>query len=131
MRRFRYLGDGLFLASCSLYIFNRWLVKPLAGPDSLFAWWFNDLLLMPCAVPLCLWLERRLALRGHDRPPTGAEIVFLWALWSVLFEILGPGWFPGATGDWIDVAAYAAGGIFAWAWWNRPAPDLPKDGRGA
>lgn len=131
MRRFRYLRDGLFLGSCALYAANRWVVEPLTGPHGFFSWWFNDLLLMPCAVPVCLWLERRLGLRRHDMPPSAAEMAFLLVLWSALFEILGPIWLPHATGDWMDIIAYAAGGVLAWAWWNRPAPDLPKPGRSA
>ncbi len=122
------MGDGLFLASCALYIVNLWLVKPLARPDGFFAWWFNDLLLMPCAVPVCLWQEKQLGLRRHDRPPTTGEMVFLLILWSALFEVVGPHLFVHATGDWMDVAAYAAGGLVAWLWWNRPATDLPKPG---
>ena len=131
MRRFRYLGDGLFLASCALYIVNRWLVKPLTGPDGFFAWWFNDLLLIPCAVPICLWLEKHLGLRRHDRPPTAVEVAFLLVLWTVLFEIAGPRLFVHATGDWLDIAAYATGALLAWLWWNRPATDLPKPRVGA
>jgi hypothetical protein len=131
LRPFLYLRDRLFLASCALYAVNRWLVKPSAGPDGFLSWWFNDLLLMPCAVPVCLWLERRLGLRGHDGPPGAAEMAFLLILWSALFEIFGPLWVPGATGDWVDVLAYAAGGVLGWAWWNRPARSLPKTLRGA
>lgn len=119
MRPFAYLRDRVFLAACVLYAANRWLLKPLA-PHGFLGWWFADLLLIPCAAPVLLWIERRVGLRSHDRPPTAAEIVWLLALWSFLFEVVAPRFLPHATGDWRDVVAYAAGGLVAWAWWNRP-----------
>ncbi len=124
MRKFRYLRDGLFLTCGALYVLNRWLIKPLVAPG-FFTWWFNDLLLMPCAIPVLLWLERRSGLRRHDNPPSGGEILAVLVLWSVLFEVLAPHLFPHATADWRDVIAYAAGASFAWWWWNRRGPDLP------
>jgi hypothetical protein len=119
LRRFAYLGDGLFLAACVLYAANRWLLKPLA-PHGPLGWWFSDLLLIPCALPVLLWIERKLGLRRHDRPPGAGEIAWLLVLWSVLFEAVAPRLLPHATADWRDVVAYAAGGLLAWAWWNRP-----------
>lgn len=115
---FRYLRDPLFLSSCLLYTLNRWVIKPQM-PHSFFAWWFNDLFLIPCAAPLCLWIERRLGVRKHDKPPTAGEIAFYLLFWSVLFEIIAPHFIPYATGDWHDALAYAIGGLVAWAWWNR------------
>lgn len=118
LRDFRYLRDSLFLGSCLLYVVNRWAVKPLV-PHGFFAWWFNDLLLIPCAAPVCLWIERKAGLRKHDRPPTAGEVVFLLVLWSVLFEVIAPRFLTRATGDWRDVLAYTVGAAAAWAWWNR------------
>lgn len=80
----------------------------------------NDLLLIPCAAPVCLWFERKIGVRKHDEPPQAREIAFLVILWSVLFEIVAPRFITRATGDWLDVVAYAAGGVLAWIWWNRP-----------
>ncbi|MBJ7326582.1 MAG: hypothetical protein JHC52_04465 [Chthoniobacterales bacterium] len=118
MSKFRYCRDGLFLAACAVYAANRLLIKPLV-PEGFFAWWCNDLLLIPCAAPVCLWLERRCGVRRHDDPPRAGEILFLVVLWSVLFEVAAPRWIARATGDWRDAAAYATGATFAWLWWNR------------
>lgn len=123
LRRFAYLRDGLFLAGCVLYAANRWLIKPWL-PGGFFGWWFSDLLLIPCAVPVLLWIERKTGLRRHDRPPTAGEIAFLLFFWSVLFEWIAPRVLPHATADWRDVVAYAVGGLLAWAWWNRPTRPL-------
>ena len=117
----------MFLFCGALYVLNRWLIKPLVEPG-FFAWWFNDLLLVPCAVPVLLWLERLCGLRRHDAPPTGTEILTVLILWSILFEVVAPHLFAHATGDWRDVLAYAAGAVFAWWWWNRRVADLPARG---
>jgi hypothetical protein len=118
LSKFLYLRDRFFLAACALYAVNRLLIKPLA-PGSFFGCWGSDLLLIPCAAPVCLWLERRCGVRRHDEPPRAGEILFLVVLWSGLFELIAPHVIPRATGDGLDVLAYAAGGLVAWLWWNR------------
>jgi hypothetical protein len=115
---FGYLRDRLFLVCCGLYVLNRWVIKP-SVPGGFFAFWFNDLLLMPCAVPVCLWLWRQAGLRRKDVPPTAAETVGLLLLWTLMFEVAGPRLTARATADWRDAAAYAAGALLAWIWWNR------------
>jgi len=122
LRRFGYLRDGLFLVAGTLYVVNRWVIRPLA-PEGFFAWWFNDLLLIPGAMPVLLWLERRTGLRQTDAPPTAGEIIFVLVLWSLLFEVLAPRFLNRATGDWRDVAAYAVGALIAGLWWNRPGKE--------
>jgi hypothetical protein len=118
VNRFRYLYDKLFVCCCLLYICNRWALKPHFHQVFLSSW-FNDLLLIPCALPPLLWLHRFLGLRKQDVPPTAGEIGLHLAFWSMLFEWWGPHIFKHATGDWFDVAAYTAGGLGAWLWWNQ------------
>jgi hypothetical protein len=101
-----------------LYGANRWLVKPWCS-GGLVHNWFSDLLLIPCALPPLLWLQRRLHLREHNEAPSWREIGFHLAIWSALFEWAGPHIMRGATGDVWDVAAYALGGIAAGWWWHR------------
>ena len=105
MKRFRYATDPLCIACCGLYATNRWLVKPHVHSHFLRGQ-FNDLLLIPCALPVILWAQRRLGLRRHDAPPGGGEILFHLVIWSVLFEVIGPH-VMRVTGDYrdIDVAA--------------------------
>ena len=117
MERFRYGADPLCLLCCAAYVLNRWLLKPHWHSAFLHGY-FNDLLLIPCALPPLLWLQRRFSLRQHDRPPQGAEVLFHLVVWSLLFELVGPQLVKHATGDPLDVAAYAVGGLFAFAWWN-------------
>jgi hypothetical protein len=112
------LGDGLFLVVCSLYALNRWLLKPWVH-SSFLQDHFNDLLLIPCAMPPMLLMQRWLRLRLHNQPPTAGEIVLYLVVWSILFEVIGPHIMPWAVGDVWDVAAYVAGGVLAGFWWNR------------
>ena len=88
---------------------------------------FNDLLLIPAALPWVLWAQRRLGWRDHDRGPTNAEIAQHLVIWAVICEGIGPLWVAHATADWRDVIAYVVGAVFAALWWRtapllRPAP---------
>jgi ubiquinone/menaquinone biosynthesis C-methylase UbiE len=120
VKSFRYALDPLCLAACVLYATNRWVIGPI------FHWpflheHFDDLLLIPAALPPVLGLQRWLRLRNHDRPPTGSEIVGHWLIWSLVAEVLGPRLFPWTVGDAWDVFAYAVGAFVACTWWNREA----------
>jgi hypothetical protein len=118
MRSFRYLRDPLFLFACLAYATNRWLLKPHWHNGFLHSYG-NDLLLIPCALPLVLLAERGLKLRAHDHPPQPGEIVFHLLVWSILFEWVGPHLMRNATGDPWDVVAYVVGGACAGLWWRR------------
>jgi hypothetical protein len=117
VKRFLYLRDPLFVGACSLYAVNRWLIKPHVD-ISLFHNWFNDALLIPCALPIVLLAHRWLGLRRHDLPPTPGEIAGHLVGWAALFEVLGPAILDRATGDPADVVAYAIGAAAAWYWWR-------------
>ena len=118
MKSFGYLRDRLFLIGCLLYALNRWGLKPRIHNAFLHDH-FNDSLLIACALPPLLLLHRWLKLRSHDLPPTPGEIGFHLAVWSILFEVIGPRIMPHSTGDPWDVVAYVVGGIIAGLWWHR------------
>lgn len=119
MRGFRYGLDPVCLLACLAYGLNRWVVESITRSAFLHGT-FNDLLLLPAALPLVLWLQRRLGWRSHDLPPTPGEIAGHWLVWSAVAEGFGPLLLTRAVADWRDVAAYAVGGIAAGIWWNRP-----------
>lgn len=118
MKKFRYLGDGLCLVSCSLYALNRWIVKPHTH-NAFLRFHFNDLLLIPCALPPLLLMQRWLGLRTMDDIPAWDEIALYTVFWSILFEVIGPHLMRRSTGDPWDVVVYVLGGIGAGLWWNR------------
>ena len=117
MQRFLYWRDPLFILGCAAYTLNRWLLKPHLASRFLHGY-FNDLWLIPCALPPILWLHRRLGLRADDSYPRVSEILLHLAFWSVLFEYLGPKFMPHTVGDPLDVLAYAAGAAVAGIWWR-------------
>lgn len=118
MKAFQYERDPVCVVSCALYALNRWGLKPRLHSPFLHDH-FNDLLLIPCALPLLLRMHRWLGLRTHDLPPEPAEIALYCCLWSVLFEVIGPRLVTWSVGDPWDAVAYAIGGIVSGCWWNR------------
>ena len=117
MSRFPYLTDPLFLVASSLYALNRWVLKAHFHNAFLHNH-FNDLLLIPCALPPLLLMQRWLKLRPHDRFPEIGEVALYLAVWSILFEVLGPWIIPWTVGDPWDVVAYIVGGAMAAGWWH-------------
>lgn len=116
MKPFRYAVDPLCITCCGLYAANRWLWMPNLH-SRFMRGHFNNLLLIPCALPVILWLQRQLGWRNTDETPTLADVLFHLAIWSVLFEAIGPHLLR-TTGDIYDVLAYAAGAFIALLWWR-------------
>ncbi len=104
---------------------NRWLIKPHCH-IAFFHNWFNDILLIPCALPPVLLAQRWLGLRTHDQTPTVGEVTAHLVGWSILFEVIGPRIMP-TTGDPWDAVAYACGAVAAFACW-RILYDRADDG---
>ncbi len=124
MTRFGYVFDPVFLFSCALYLTIRLLIKPHTH-IAFFHNWFNDILLIPCALPILLLLHRRLKLRSHYRPPTAGEVAAHVVGWSILFEVIGPH-IMRTTGDFWDAVSYAGGGVvafFVWKWIYKKSAD--------
>ena len=118
MKGFGYLRDLLFLVAVSGYALNRWLLGTLSASAFLHGH-LDDLLMLPAALPVVLWLQRFLGLRAHDNPPSWTEMAFHLVVWSVICEFIGPHWLHHGTADVWDVVAYATGGVVACLWWNR------------
>lgn len=117
MNRFRYARDPLCLAACAFYGVNRWLV-PLALKGIFLRGYFADTLLIPAAMPLVLWVQRRTGLRTTDLRPDWREITLHFVVWSVAAELIAPHLFVRATGDPWDVAAYAGGALVSGLIWQ-------------
>ena len=117
MKRFGYARDPLCLAACASYGVNRWLI-PIAFKGVFLRGYFSDVLLIPAALPLMLWLHRRTGLRRDDQPPHWGEIALHVVVWSIAAEAVAPHFFSRATGDPWDVVAYACGGVASGLLWN-------------
>lgn len=119
VKRFAYLRDPLCLLACGLYVLNRcWLRSQFGG--AFLSGHFNDLLLIPAALPWVLWLQRRIGLRTTDERPRWGEIAMHLAVWSLAAEAVMPQVVASATGDWRDVIAYTGGAVVAGIWWQGP-----------
>ena len=115
--RFRYGSDPLLLFSTFLYLLNRFVLKPHFALSFLHDH-LNDLLVIPCALPWVLLLQRKLHLREHDHPPTLLEVLFHLGIWGIIFEGVAPHLIQ-STGDRYDLLAYSVGALIAWAFWNQ------------
>lgn len=114
--------------ACAFYAVNRWAL-PLSLKGPFLRHHFNDLLFIPAALPLMLWLQRKLGLRLTDAYPDWREILLHWVVWSIAAEVVGPHLFARATGDVWDVVAYAIGAVVAAVVWQaqRFPRSVPSD----
>lgn len=117
VRAFQYLRDPVFLGALALFALNNLLLRH-AFPSPFLRHHFNDLLLIPCALPLLLRVHVQLGLRRATDFPSLAEIAGHLLVWSLLFEIAGPRLTAHATSDALDILCYWSGGAVAWALWN-------------
>jgi hypothetical protein len=76
--------------------------------------------MMPAALPVMLWIQRLFQVRGHDRPPGWWEMFAHLAVWSFMCKVVGPFYLHIGVADPWDVLCFAAGGVGACFWWNRP-----------
>ena len=118
MKKYRYARDWVCCVACVLYATNRWGV-PEEMKNAFLRDHFDDLLFIPAALPLMLWLERRLGLRDTDAPPAWSEVLLHLVVWSVAAEVVGPRLFAHAIADPWDVVAYAIGALVATLIWQR------------
>ncbi len=117
--RFGYWRDPLFLLCLAAYLLNRLAIKPhLHGYSPFFHGHFDDSLLVPVALPLFLFVYRRLGLRPDDAPPRFWEMAWHLLVWSVFFKWFGPVALHRSVADPVDLACYAGGGVAAWLLWN-------------
>jgi len=127
MRGFGYLQDRLFLSALAAYALNRLVILPRFGVSVHFqfpwSWRFlhghlDDLLMMPTALPVVLWIQRQLKWRTHDEPPGSGELAGHLLIWSVMCKIIGPYFLHIGVADPLDLLCFAVGGFGACAWWK-------------
>ena len=115
---FGYWRDPVFLVSLAIYAINRLLIKPnLHHYSPLFHGHLDDTLTVPVALPIYLFVYRKIGFRPDDEPPRWWEVAIHVAVWIVFFEWFGPVILRHGTYDPIDDWCLAGGGIAAWALW--------------
>lgn len=110
--------DPLFWLAVVAYCFSRGLAA-VGVAVGFFRNYFNDLLLIPVALPLVLEAHHGLRWRRRGPAPSWQEVVLHAAVWSVVCEGVGPAWLHRGTADPWDVVCYAAGAAPAVLWWRR------------
>ena len=115
---FHYWRDPVCITACAAYVVNRWMLKPHFAMGPFMRGHFADCLLIPAALPLVLWLQRRLGLRTHDGVPTAGEIFLHLAIWTFIAEAAGPFLMHHGTPDWWDAAAYSVGAAVCYVLWH-------------
>ena len=118
VRTYAFYEDAAFWVGSAAYGLNRWMVRPHVN-SAFLRGHANDLWLIPCALPLVVWVHDRMGWRKAG-PPTAGEVVAHLIGWSLLLEWVGPLVRRASTGDPWDVVCYAIGAIAAWLWWHRP-----------
>ena len=93
------------------YMLNRCVLKALFPANVFLQGYLNDMLLMPCAVPVILFIRGALREREPDAGLCLAEVLAYWALFACAFEYIAPKLIPWAVADPIDAVAYLAGGM--------------------
>ena len=112
-------ADPICVAAWGAYCLNRFVLAPHFGEALPFLReHFNDSLLIPAALPLLYWARFRVGLRERNALPLWRDVLLWCAIWSLMFEWVGPRFLRRSVGDWGDVAAYFGGGIIAAAWWH-------------
>lgn len=118
---FRYLRDPVFLVALSIYLINKFALKPYTHN------WFVhgyvvDIICMPFWIPIMIFTMRKVGLRSHDDPPHPHEILIPLVVWSWAFEVYLPDTsaLRGITiADNMDVLSYTCGALVAVMIWRR------------
>ena len=119
---FGYWRDPLFLACLGTYAVNRLLIKPsLHHYSPFFHGHLNDILTVPVALPIYLWVYRFIGLRPDDEAPRWWEVALHVAVWDGFFEWFGPHYLHHGAGDPLDNLSIAGGGLAAWIIWRLTA----------
>jgi len=130
VKKFKYGLDPLCLLACFIYAVNRWYLKPHFAGEFIHGH-LNDLLVIPAALPIILWVQRLCGVRKDDQFPTVSEIAFHWLVWSIVCEGISPLFMPWSIADWQDVLDYGISGVvagFVWEWMKTPGFDCLADG---
>jgi hypothetical protein len=110
--------EPVFVVSALAYWSNFILLRYFSVHNHFLKFYFDDVLLVPCALPVILFFVAAFGFRDLRRPPTLSEIITCLIIWSIAFEIVGPAIMAKGTADILDIVAYWFGAGVSWILWN-------------
>jgi hypothetical protein len=115
-----------FLLASSAYLVNRFLLTCLELPQYKIPY-LNDVLCLPVTLTLALFLQQQIFPGTARQRLNPAQIIFTFLYFTFFFEGILPAQADRYTRDWLDVVAYAAGGLVFYYWGNpKSKPASPR-----
>ncbi|WP_242917980.1 hypothetical protein [Pontibacter liquoris] len=107
----------LFWALAAIYLGHRsWRWLALPRPEWM-QHYLDDLLCLPLVLTITLFVLRYFY--GAQLRLCWYHVAFTVLYFSLAFEVFFPRFLPRYTGDWVDAALYAAGGMIFYRFLNR------------
>lgn len=118
--RYKFLLDPIFLISILLYSINKSLLifTSYLNKISLLTGYFNDLLLIPCVLPLLIFIINKLGFRSYKYSPQTSEVIITISIVVIICEFIGPFILIKGTYDLVDILAYSLGGLISLILWK-------------
>jgi len=104
------LHNSLFWVILSLYLVNRYLLTVL-GLAQYKIPYLNDVLCLPVVLTLALWLHQKLFPQNCRHRLNAAQVIFVVLYFAIFFEGILPIISARYTRDYLDILAYALGGL--------------------
>jgi hypothetical protein len=104
-----YNKKALFWSALAIVGLHQGLQKGLNLSIPILDHYLDPLFCMPIFLFLFVWERNRWW--GIDQPLALWEVLGLWGICSILFEVLFPLWHSGFTADPWDVVCYLAGAL--------------------
>lgn len=116
-KKYKFIRDYFFLISLIIYGLNYVSIKFGIYTNYFMQCYFNDIFLVPVALPVVLYIVKLLKYRGSYYP-TLSEILTCLIIWSVFFEYIGPKYLNKGIADVYDVIAYFIGAVVSFIVWR-------------
>ena len=104
------MQNSFFWGALGLYLVNRFLLAWL-GLAALKIPYLNDLLCLPVVLTLALWLHQKLFPQNCRHRLNAAQVIFVVLYFAIFFEGILPIISARYTRDYLDILAYALGGL--------------------
>jgi len=96
------------------------IARKIVHPVPFVNGYINDAFAIPVIANLGLCFQRVFVIKNNYYVLSPAQVIFIVAYVSVIFEGLLPSFSKTYTADWIDVLLYVTGGLFFYYVMNKP-----------